>query len=94
MGFLVPAVKIADDINFFGIRGPDGEVNAWGSLSLQVMAPELFVETEMIAFIKDEEVVGGQQGDIRADGTDRVLTFLLALGKVRGILFFHAASEP
>ncbi len=59
--FFMPAVEIADDKDPLRIGGPDGKIDPGDAVSLQPMAPQLLVEAEVVAFIKDKQVIGTEK---------------------------------
>src|SRR6267143_4803338 len=58
---LVPTVERAHDINLFRIRGPYGEVGAFGSIDNPCMRAQTLVQLQVAAFVKEVQVVIGQQ---------------------------------
>ena len=52
VGGLIPVVEVADDEDLFGIRGPDREVSARHAVQGYGVGPQLVVQPEMAALVK------------------------------------------
>ncbi len=59
MAGFFPAVEIAHDKNLFGVRGPDGKIRPGLSVGLHDMGAQFVIESEMIAFVKEIQVISG-----------------------------------
>jgi hypothetical protein len=55
----VPVVEVADDARAGGVRGPDGEVHAFGRADRHRVRAELVVDPCVVAFPEEIQVVVG-----------------------------------
>ena len=79
----VPAVEIAGDPDLLCIWGPHGKVGPRHPLVLEPMGPQLMVQAVVVAFVKEVEVVIGQERDVMPH-RDRG-----GLGLGLGLFFYH-----
>src|SRR5262249_20434907 len=72
-----PPVEIADDRNLLGVGGPDGEVRAGRSVALAHMGPQLLVDSVVVPFSQEIEVVVGQKRSYHRRHVPGSLAYLL-----------------
>src|SRR5262245_42762040 len=61
MAFLVPAVERAHHKNFFGVRSPYGEIRSLSAVLPARMRAKALVQLDVAAFVKEIEIVIGEQ---------------------------------
>lgn len=59
----VPAVEVAGNPDLLCVRGPDSKISPRRAFVLEPMRPQLMIQAVMVAFVKEVEVVIGQERD-------------------------------
>ena len=83
----VPAVEVAGDPDLLCVRGPHGKVGPRHPFVLEPMGPQLMVQAVVIAFVKEVEVVIGQERDVMPHRDRGGLGLGLGLFVYHGLIF-------